>query len=86
MMLNWQRYREGDHEVQRGLFLGEPLYLISRAADGRWHVYFRGESLAHSKHIRRGQHAGQIRRLKEVAEAHFGRTFVPKLLAVLRST
>jgi hypothetical protein len=85
-MLTWERDREGGHEVKRGLFLGQALYQISRAADGRWHVYFRGESLAQSNHTRRGQHYQRIRKLKEAAEAHFTRTFVPMLLAVLRGT
>jgi hypothetical protein len=35
-MLIWQRYRENGYEARRGLFLGEPLYHMSRCDDGRW--------------------------------------------------
>jgi hypothetical protein len=83
-MLSWERYREDGYEAQRGLFLGEPLYHVSRGADGRWHVYFRGEAVAHNGQPRPGPHYQQIKGLKDAAEAHFAQAFLPRLLQVLR--
>jgi hypothetical protein len=55
-MLSWERHRENGYEAQRGWVLGEPLYYISRADNGQWHVYFRGEALAGTERPRPGQH------------------------------
>jgi hypothetical protein len=84
-VLTWERYRQDGYEAQLGLFLGEPLYHISRREDGRWQVHFRGEALADNKPHRGGQHYQQMSRLKDAAEAHFAQTFLPQLLKVLRS-
>ena len=82
-MLAWERYREDGYEAQRGVFLGEPLYHVSRGAHGRWQVYFRGEALVHNGQPRPGPHHQQIKRLRDTAEAHFAQTFLARLLQVL---
>ena len=83
-MLTWQRDRENGYEAQRGWVLGEPLYQISRAHNGQWHVYFRGKALAGTEAPRPGQHYHTMRWLRNAAEAHFAQTFLPRLLQVLR--